>query len=282
MPPEKAAWSLTELLVVAALLCALAAIVVPTLAAGREKAGSVTCLSNLRQIGQAMRLYIQDNDDTLPAAYTVYGNGKDVFLSWPYLLEPYLHAGVTDTYAAENNSTPVGDLARSWANTGGSLWHCPADHLGLNMSYGANPMITGSFLMMFGTMRTGDWQASKRLSEIRRPERIVFAGDSNKLWSDDTQEYREVFIDWERGIDPPLKGKPLAQQIAWYREFLKQDYTDAEGDCPTPGLYGCKGPSYRHDRTGPGTGRADMLFCDGHVQAMPFGSMQAENIFPNL
>jgi prepilin-type processing-associated H-X9-DG protein len=279
---ERRPVSATELLVTAALLSALIACTVPVAVEAREKLKSAECMGNLHYIGQAMRIYTQDNDDYLPAAYTMYGNGKDVFISWSRLLEPYLHAGVTDTYVAENNRTPIGDLKKLWANTGGRLWHCPADNIGLSISYGANPMVTGSSLMMYGTMRTPDWEPSKRFSEILHPERIVFAGDTNKLWSDDTQEYREVFTDWERDIDPPLKGKSRAEQRAWYDDFLKQDYTDEQGDCPSPGLYGCKGLSYRHSHNGHGTGYANVLFCDDHVKSVSPGDLKAENIFPDL
>lgn len=274
--------SMTEFLVVLALVCAVLAVLAPTLETARQRTANVTCLGNLRQIGQAMLMYTQDNDSYLPAAYTEYNDGSSGFRTWPWLLEPYLHAGVTYTYVPENDLTSVKDLKQSWANTGDSLWHCPDDHIGQNMSYGANPMVTGSFVMMFRTMRSNQWEPSWRLSAIHHPELVIFAGDTNKLWSDDTQEYREVYIDWERPIDPPLSGKPESAQIAWYRQFLKQDYTYVEDGCPTPGLYGCKGPSYRHNRTGPGSGSANMVFCDGHVKSFEIGTITPDNLFPNL
>jgi len=59
-------FSLTELLVVLALVGALAAIVLPVgrWAVGRSRAAG--CLSNLRQIGIGLEAYLQDNNQILP------------------------------------------------------------------------------------------------------------------------------------------------------------------------------------------------------------------------
>jgi prepilin-type N-terminal cleavage/methylation domain-containing protein/prepilin-type processing-associated H-X9-DG protein len=59
-------FTLIELLVVIAIIAILAAILFPVFAQAREQARKTSCLSNSRQIGNAMMMYAQDYDETLP------------------------------------------------------------------------------------------------------------------------------------------------------------------------------------------------------------------------
>lgn len=57
------AFTLIELLVVIAIIAALAAILFPVFAQVREAGRRTACLSNVRQLGNAISLYTQDNDE---------------------------------------------------------------------------------------------------------------------------------------------------------------------------------------------------------------------------
>jgi prepilin-type N-terminal cleavage/methylation domain-containing protein/prepilin-type processing-associated H-X9-DG protein len=62
----RAGFTLIELLVVIAVIAILAAILYPVFAVIREKARETSCASNLKQIGTAVQMYIQDYDGSYP------------------------------------------------------------------------------------------------------------------------------------------------------------------------------------------------------------------------
>jgi prepilin-type N-terminal cleavage/methylation domain-containing protein/prepilin-type processing-associated H-X9-DG protein len=66
---QNQAFTLIELLVVIAIIAILAAILFPVFAQAREKARQTTCLSNLKQIGTSVLMYVQDYDETWPISH---------------------------------------------------------------------------------------------------------------------------------------------------------------------------------------------------------------------
>jgi prepilin-type N-terminal cleavage/methylation domain-containing protein/prepilin-type processing-associated H-X9-DG protein len=61
-------FSVVELLVVAAVISILAAIAFPVIVKARQQAQISECLSNMRQLGLAFRMYLDDYHDSFPAA----------------------------------------------------------------------------------------------------------------------------------------------------------------------------------------------------------------------
>jgi len=67
------AFTLSELLVVVAILAILAGILLPALAGAHKRSYAAACLGNLRQEGFAVGLYNADNNEQYPFS----GRGRD-------------------------------------------------------------------------------------------------------------------------------------------------------------------------------------------------------------
>jgi len=80
-------FTLIELLVVIAIIAILAAILFPVFAQAREKARQTTCLSNLKQLGMAYRMYLEDYEATFVCGW---GDGMPNTHSFLHTyLQPY-------------------------------------------------------------------------------------------------------------------------------------------------------------------------------------------------
>jgi len=93
-------FTLIELLVVIAIIAILAAILFPVFAKARDQARRTSCLSNIKQLGLGMLMYVQDYDETflttqdgLGGDYPGYTPGCGTYVgfrTWVRSIQPYL------------------------------------------------------------------------------------------------------------------------------------------------------------------------------------------------
>jgi prepilin-type N-terminal cleavage/methylation domain-containing protein len=85
-------FTLIELLVVIAIISILASMLLPVFARAREQARKAVCVSNLKQVGMAVQIYSQDNDERFPIAFAFWAPALGAPTNVPNLittLHPY-------------------------------------------------------------------------------------------------------------------------------------------------------------------------------------------------
>lgn len=154
----KKAFTLTELLVVVAIITILASILFPVFAKAKSAAVSTSCLSNLKQIGLAWMLYANDSDDrACPSYYFSPDFSKET--AWDFSLD------------YSTGSTGPG-LVQGYAKSGeinrcpgfrGESWGRPFTGYGYNASY-----VGGDT----------DGRLPAVMTDFREPAQIVVFADS--------------------------------------------------------------------------------------------------------
>ena len=123
----QAAFTLIELLVVIAIIAILAALVLGPVTRSKEAAKGAACISNLRQIGIALQLYVDANNQRLPIM-------RDKLV-------------VADTNQPPTNAFPSVDLVLRDELGNTNVLRCPSDRQGVfeqtGSSYSWNNLLNG-------------------------------------------------------------------------------------------------------------------------------------------
>jgi len=147
IPKLQRAFTLIELLVVIAIIAILAAILLPALAAAKQKAQLTNCMSNLRQWGVGLQVYSGDSDDGIPrdgtdasSTYAIYGPTTPVNAgtpqdpyAWFNLLPPLVGDSPLSFYSAKPG--PYQKKYPFPGNDIGKMWMCPSTQASASDSF---------------------------------------------------------------------------------------------------------------------------------------------------
>jgi prepilin-type N-terminal cleavage/methylation domain-containing protein len=200
----KQAFTLIELLVVIAIIAILSAILFPVFAQAKLAGKKTVNVSNLRQIGIAVTLYVTDND-----GYPMMSSpsGTVPRTRWPDYIYPY----VKNEPIFNSPLAPKEMFQKAWA-------HNPTVKYG---GYGYNYQYFGNTRLAFAATE----------SAISHPAETVIIADTNGVRRDNGS-----LSGGEYTIDPPLTSARGSGKPSGYYG----DGAECGSGAPGPGVWGCR------------------------------------------
>ncbi len=188
----KRGFTLVEILIVLVIVGLLAGLLFPVLSSARENARTTSCASNLKQIGQAMTLYLQDNGQRYPLST------QPPNCTWVDSIYPYIKS--TQVFSCP--SAQYGEYAPGC----GPLTHIDGGNALANYGYnGSYDMVAPHIQVKFVTEATGGVTRTYDVpiksfssSKYRFPSSTILVLDG----SDNSYLFHSFYALINPGIDP--------------------------------------------------------------------------------
>jgi prepilin-type N-terminal cleavage/methylation domain-containing protein/prepilin-type processing-associated H-X9-DG protein len=262
-------FTLIELLVVIAIIAILAAILFPVFARARRTAQTSTCQSNMKQIGNGIKMHISDWEDTFPTNRRASGENPPLSYEVPLSIntsdgtygkkyDPKINPNTGKPirfvgYSAGSSITPINSAGPNWVeglynyvetvtsiNDPSSIWKCPSA-----VTRGRNDVnyscVSYAFNFNLVEQAEGAIKSSANLLMLRELDGYMYA----------TMRPSNRSVDTANENTPPTNA------------LLAPKGSNDDG-------YSIKSPAVNYRLHGTGS---NILFADGHVKLVTVSEM---------
>jgi prepilin-type processing-associated H-X9-DG protein/prepilin-type N-terminal cleavage/methylation domain-containing protein len=230
-------FTLVELLVVIGIIALLIAILLPALGAARKQAYAVTCMSNLRQMGIAATMYINENK-YYPGHVARKSAGQE-YAVWPTRLRRYMKAGAAGGANQGVFRCPTQDPSSfEWKVDDKTPPVADPSDTGYGYEVGETLLLRNSGHFSYGI---NDWGSHDPATQVD-PSNTKFRGLGADLWNPAVSELKASQV------------KKAAEMI-----FIADNNPDGIWDFNIDPNDPKEAPGTIHK------GGANVLWCDGHV-----------------
>lgn len=278
-PDSNRGFTLIELLVVIAIIALLVSVLLPALSQSREQAKCVICMSNMRQIGQAILCYLGDGNVNLPwtltSGYNARGNLEGYrnpetgeltissSYSWGGMMAPRPRQGdrMLDCVNAYAEDRPLNKFLAPGITGNGTVQSvmCPGDRSSVSpvVWRPTEDPVEESVLpshQAYGNSFSINWAFLDEPTQFRRPlslQQLFKGGQEGVAKNSNGAAGSEWVIMWENQADQLLAG---AQQYGlgkvgkgWHRRFSYHTFLFMDGHVAHQ-YYNttyCRGPGWR-------------------------------------